>query len=412
MTRPAWRRALAPALCAAAGVMATRTATTQALDPTVAQEIRVGSPQGFAPLFRLDAARSGRTRYALPAQPAVLWRQRITGSIDLPAAVDERGGIVVAGASGIVQLSKSGVIEWSRSEPAVSGPVLTTRGERVVLTSNGELLYFTRSGELVRRLQLASAPVRTDAPLLPLEDGGLLVAAGGDVSRLTAGGSVRHSARFNDEVRALLQAPAGLVIATELGDVHGWSPPQPPRKLGSFGGRVSSGAALAGGRRLIASVEQTRLVELDLVTRARRTRVSVPGLLFQGTPVLTATQETRILSFEGTLLGHDANGQETARVPLTAGAASPDRRPATHFGGAPPLLVDGRGACAFALPNAEIGLVTAAGDVRTIREASCLDPVSLVPAGPQRVLLACRSGQLMLIGEAARSSAVERPRAQ
>jgi hypothetical protein len=279
--------------------------------------------------------------------------------------------------------------------------VLTTRGERVVLTGAGELVYFTRSGDVVRRLQLASAPLRTDAPLLPLEDGGVLVAAAGDVSRLTPSAGVRHVARFNDEVRTLLESPAGLVVTTELGDVHLWSPPPAPRKVGSFAGRVSTGAALVGGRRVIASVDQARLVEVDLSTRTRRVRVSVPGLLFQGAPVLTAGQETRILSFEGTLLGHEPGGQETLRVALTAGAASPDRRPATHFGGAPPLVLDARGTCAFALPNAEVGVVTADGDVRIAPEASCVDPVTLVPAGPGRMLLACRSGQLMLIGEGA-----------
>ncbi len=400
MTSACWPRSLARLLAAAVCCAPSGTASSQPLDPTVAQELRVGRPGGFAPLFRLDAARSGRTPLALPARPQVIWRQRITGSIDLPAAVDERGAIVVAGASGIVQLSKTGAIEWSRSEPAVSGPVLTTRGERVVLTGSGELLYFTRSGDVVRRLQLASAPLRTDAPLLPLEDGGVLVAAAGDVSRLTPSASVRHVARFNDEVRTLLESPAGLVVTTELGDVHLWSPPHAPRKVGSFAGRVSTGAALGSDRRVIASVDQSRLVELDLSTRSRHVRVSVPGLLFQGAPVLTPTHETRILSFEGTLLGHEAGGQETLRVALTAGAASPDRRPATHFGGAPPLLLDARGACAFALPNAEVGIVDADGDVHTAPEASCIDPVSLVPAGPRRMLLACRSGQLLMIGEA------------
>lgn len=401
MTRLPGRRSLGRVLCAAACCAGSGIASSQPLDPTVAQELRVGRPAGFAPLFRLDSARSGRTPFPLPVRPKVVWRQRITGSIDLPAAVDDKGAVVVAGASGIVQVSPAGAVEWSRSESAVSGPVLTTRGERVVLTSGGELLYFTRAGDLVRRLQLASAPLRADAPLLPLEDGGVLVAAAGDVLRLTPGASVRHVARFNDEVRTLLQAPAGLVVTTELGDVHLWSPPQPPRKLGSFAGRVSTGAALAANRRLLASVDQTRIVELDLGSRTRRVRVSVPGLLFQGSPVLTASHEIRILSFEGTLLGYDPSGQETLRVVLTAGAKSPDRRPATHFGGAPPLLLDARGVCGFALPNAEVGIVTPEGEVRTAPDASCLDPVSLVPAGPRRMLLACRTGQLMLLGEEA-----------
>ena len=399
------RRSLARILCGAACFASSTSASSQALDPSVAQELRVGKPRGFAPLFRLDAGRSGRASQPVPERPKLLWRQRITGSIDLPAAVDANGATVVAGASGIVQLSSTGRIEWLRSLAAISGPSLTTRGERVVLTGAGELLYFDPAGEIVQRVQVASAPLRTDAPLLPLEDGGLLVAAGGDVLRLNPGGSVRHVARFNDEVRALLQTPSAFVITTELGDVHVWSPPQLPRKLGNFAGRVSAGAALLDARRLVANVDQARIVEFDLRTRARRVRVASPGLQFHGAPAVMRNAETRILSFEGVLLGHDWRGQETLRVPLAGSAGSPDRRPATHFGGAPSLLLDPRGTCAFALPHAEAGVVTAAGELHVARDAACQDPVSLVPAGARRMLLACRSGQLFMIGETATAPA-------
>jgi hypothetical protein len=133
-------------VCAAACCAGSGVASSQPLDPTVAQELRVGRPAGFAPLFRLDSARSGRTSFPLPVRPKLVWRQRITGSIDLPAAIDDQGAVVVAGASGVVQLSSAGAVEWSRSESAVSGPVLTTRGERVVLTSSGDPSYGLRCG--------------------------------------------------------------------------------------------------------------------------------------------------------------------------------------------------------------------------------------------------------------------------
>jgi hypothetical protein len=122
----------------------------------------------------------------------------------------------------------------------------------------------------------------------------------------------------NDEVRALLQSERAFVFVTELGDVHSWSPPSGPRKLGNFGGRTSAGAALMQRDRLTAVVDQTRLVDFDLSTATRRVRADASSsLLLQGVPAITS-RETRTLSGDGLLIGHDLAGSETLRVALDA----------------------------------------------------------------------------------------------
>jgi hypothetical protein len=336
------------------------------------------------------------------------------GSIDLPAAVDEASSIVVAGASGIVQLSSMGRREWSIASggsPPVSGPILTSNGRRLVLTANGELLSISSTGQIRARVQLPANAIRSAAPALPLPDGGALLALGGELIQLEANHGIFAKARVNDEVRSIVHGPSGFLIVTEFGDIHRWLPPKPPVRLGEFGGHVSDGAVLGTANQLTAVVDRAKVVDFKLTTATRHLRIPPSGLVLQGPPAITAQLQTRVLSSDGLLLGHDLRGQETLRVALDTSRAN-NRRASADWGSAAPLVVDKTGWVAFALPSAELGVVSPSGEVRLARGAGCADPISLVPAGQRQLLLACRSGQVWMVGDTAKDSSEPKREAQ
>lgn len=375
--------------------------TAWALDPTLAHELRVGTPRGFAISARLDAARTGRAHSALPRNPRIVWRSRVTGSIDWPAVIDQHGSIALVSTVSLTQISSVGAVEWVlgfESAPPVTAPALTSDGLRVLLTASGELLGISARGHIRKRAQLPLRVVRSAVPLLPLEDGGLIVATSGDVLRLDANYAIVAQARVNDEVRSVVVSGHGLLIATELGDVYGWASPVPLTKLGSFGGRTPEGAALSSPERLTAVVDHARIVDFDVVTHSRFLRTSSAGAALLGPPAITAHGESRVLSTDGLLLGHDPAGRETVHMAVELAPNGAERGFALA-GAAPPLLVDPQGLVAFARPGSQVGVVDLNGEIRTADGSGCFDPVSLTPAGPARLLLACRSGQLWLLSD-------------
>jgi hypothetical protein len=374
------------------------TGGAEPLDPTLAQRWVVGTPRGSAPLARIDAERTGRTREPLPARPRVLWRARVQGGIAFAPVVDERGSLLAASPiASITQIGQGGKVLWTArtgATPAATSPVLTSDGTRVVLTQGGELLGFDASGSARFARTLPIAPVRAIADPLPLEDGGLLVSSGRTALRLDKGGAVQARASVDADVTALLGYDAAMLLVTERGDVHAWRPPAEPSRLASFAGRVE-GAARAG-KSLVAVVDQSKLVVLDLATGSRQERLELP-LGLSPWPALLADGGSRVVSFDGQLLGHDRNDNEAQRTALeppsapgpglTAGAASP------------PLIVDLEGRTGFVRPGLPAGVADRAGRPAVAEGAACLDPIAVVPAGKLRMLLACRSGAIWMLGQ-------------
>jgi hypothetical protein len=395
------RLALALAAIAIASLGIASLGRAQSVDPSLPQRLVVGPPSGHAPLHRVDAARTGRSTLALPSAPKVLWRARAQGGVHKPVAVDELGAIVVAGDGGqLSQLSRTGKLEWTLglggSRP-LTGPVILGDGARVVLGSDGELSAVDPSGKLRRRQRLPVAMSGRAAPPLPLSDGGLALGVGSHVLLLEATGALRGQANAPAAVEALVQGPAGLVFVTERGDVFGWQLPAAPRRIGSFGGRADEGAAAFGGR-LLAVVNRARLVELDLTSGALRVLADLPSL--QGPPAIARSGHTRITTYDGLLLGHDRTGKETLRVSLEPGAGLADAGASLATGlGAPPVLVDASGRVGFARPDVDFGVVDTEGKVKFAAGASCVAPVGLVPAGQGRMLVACASGILWMLGD-------------
>lgn len=360
----------------------------------------VGPPRGAAPMQRIDGARSGKSQSALPTAPRVLWRARIQGGIAHPAVVDERGSVVVSSPIAVVtELGANGKTAWAArtgSSPPAVAPVLTSDGTRVVLTDAGDLLGFDPNGRQRFAVPLRVPASAAAADPLPLADGGLVVAGGRHVLRLDRGGSTRTRARVDANAVALLARGSATLIVTDRGDVYEWRSGAEPSKLGSFGGGVS-GAALHGSR-LIAVVDGKRLVDLDLVTSTRHERVEIPRGL-GGPPALGADGSTRVVTLDGLLLAHDRTGKETLRVALEPPTVLGDAG-ATGFASSasPPVIVDAKGNVGFVRPGLDAGVVDPAGSIHAATGAACLDPVGVTPAGPDRMLLACRSGVVFLLG--------------
>jgi hypothetical protein len=268
----------------------------------------------------------------------------------------------------------------------------------VVLTTGGELFGFDRAGR--ERFSVALPLVATGrvAQPLPENDGGLVLAAGRNVIRLDRSGVVRASARLDADVATLLRRRSETLIVTERGEIFGWQPPAEPTELGSFAARVD-GAALDGDR-LSAVVDQKKLVELNLASGTKLQRADVPTGL-SGPPALLPGGATRVVTQDGMLLAHDAKGDETLRVALEPPSLIGDAGATvvSASNASPPLIVDAKGRVGFVRPGLDAGTVDSAGNVRAAAGAACIDPVGVAPAGSGRMVLACRSGVVFLIGD-------------
>jgi hypothetical protein len=391
------------AMLVAGGALFERPALAELVDPALAQRRVIGAPAGHAPMHRVDTTRSGRAKQTLPRRPRVLWRARLPGGIEHPVSVDERGSLLVAGAPGqLTELDARGKVRSTvrLGSAAACPPVLTSDGTRMIVNAGGELVAIDSAGRVRFRRALPVAFVRGAAPPLPLDDGGLVVAVGGAVLRLEPNGDVRERADVGGEVKSLLARNGASLIATERGDVFEWKPPAAPTKLGTFGGNVD-GAALCGNGRLCGIVDGERLIELKLASGARHVRVPGAALVLRGPPALLANGETRVVSADGLLLGHDATGKELLRValePTRAGGDAGTPLPPSQLA-APPTIVDAEGRSGFVRPWLEAGTVSADGEVALASGASCGDPIDVAPAGRGRMVVACRSGLLWMLSD-------------
>lgn len=419
----------AAALLASAG----GSARADTLDPSMPRTVVVGAPRGAAPSERLDPHRTGRSRSRLPATPVELWRRHVSGTIDVPPLVDADGNVIVAltNPPELVKIGPDARELW-RARVGVSGaalaPTLLGDGAIAVLAATGTVWGFAPSGAVRFSTPLGIARRDADAVPLALSDGGLLVAAGNVVIELDADGVVRARGTLDDRGPALnataagveraigaVDSPGGALVTTATGSVYQFRPPAAPRKIGSFGGVPSRGAMLADDRTLVAVVEGRRVVALDLPTGT--TQVRAGGVLFDAPPALGPGGLLIVTTQLGMLLGLDALGNEKLHVMLDKSAlgaaggtgAGVSSAGGTFLGGpggelkpSPPVVVDPGGRVAFLRAGGRVGVVTLAdppGRLEIASEKVCPGPVSLVPAGDKRMLVACRDGGLWMYGE-------------
>jgi PQQ-like domain len=377
-------------------------AETRALDPSLPHQRVVGAPRGPAPMPRLDGARTGRSRFTLPRVPRVVWRTRAPGGIEYPVAVADDGSVVASGSiPTLSEIARDGKLAWSvQTEQAspVTSPFILSDDTRVVVTSVPAVMGVGPAGHVRFRRALPAVNVTHFAPPLALDDGDFVLGLDAQVLKLMPNGDTEARADLPETVDSILAAGDRLLIVEESGAVFAWRPPAAPTQLASFGAKPNGGAAVCGSHALCAVVDPSRLVELDLKSGLRKTRAEVSGGL-QGPPAVLASGETRVVTMDGLLLGQRASGSETLQIALEPPSLAPAGS-APIGGAAPPVVVDARGDLGFVRAGLDAGVVDAHGAIHRAPGAACGDPVDVAPAGPDRLVVACRSGLLWMLGNA------------
>ncbi|MDI3291286.1 PQQ-binding-like beta-propeller repeat protein [Polyangium sp. 15x6] len=406
---------VAAALCAQPSPEIAR---AEGIDTTRPYTVVVGPPRGHAPSERVDARRTGQSKSRLPAVPVDKWRRHLGGTIEVAPVVDESGRIYTAlTVPEVVAYSPDGKEVWRTrlgSAPAIAPPVLTSDGTLLLVTSAGAAVGLGRDGRVQFATPLGQRGRDLDVAPLARSDGSVVV-GGRALVELDANGGVRARASLPERaVGALIEGPEGTIATGEAGGVYVFRPPNPPRKVGTFGGPLRRGAALEGGRTLLAVVNGKSLVGLDLKTGLTHVRAGDVGLGTYDEPVTIHPRGFAMFSTStGLLFGVDAAGNERLRMVLDKGAqpaapdpaAAPGTAAATGFFNAPAdarpspaMVVDAEGRVAFARQNGRVGVARPDGNVALVSEKLCAAPVAIQPAGDDKLVVACRDGTIWMLG--------------
>ncbi|XXX73655.1 hypothetical protein WMF30_39035 [Sorangium sp. So ce134] len=405
------RRLARVGLAAAAALLpaAAPFAFADGVDTSRPHTIVVGSPRGFAPSERLDARRTGRSAARLPYPAREAWRRQLRGGIDAAPLADAEGDLILTlTVPEVVKLGADGRERW-RVRIGDSAPLapaaITSDGTIALITSSGLAVGLTPAGRVRFAVPLGLRGRDADVAPLALDDGGLVAAAGRSLVELAADGSVRARAELPDRATgALLAGPGGTLVTTESGTVLTWRPPSAPRRLGSLGGVPRRGAALADARTLLAVVDGRRLVALDLPTGTTGVRAGGALGVLDGPPAVGAGGVAVVLSTAGLLVGVGPSGDEALRIPIDRSLAAPpaDGGLSGFFGPvdakpSPPVVIDRAGRVGFVRASGRAGVVEADGNVSIAAERVCAAPVAVVPAGEERMAIACRDGTVVML---------------
>jgi outer membrane protein assembly factor BamB len=385
----------------------------ESVTPGVATTVVVGRPSGVFPMGRADAARTGRTPDRLPDRPALIWQWAAGEALGFGAlAVDARGSVVVASFAGasVAQISRDGRDEWkgkTGSAPPIGGPVILSDGTRAVVTAAGVVFGFDAEGRrrFVTELGLQGKAART-APLA-LDDGGFAVGSANEVFFVSADGQVQGRCPIGERpAGALVQTARGVVVSTDTGSVYLARPPAFAAKVGSFGGDPGPGGAASDKDTLVAVVDHNRIVALDLRTGNARRLATPADLLLDGPVTLGTASAVMATTLSGLLVAFSPDGAEIRRTVLDARAISPITAAGTvnlaAISESPPLVTDAAGRVAFARVGGRVGVLSPDGTLAEIDQAHCAAPVALAPAGKGRLVVACRNGSVLMLGDAIR----------
>jgi hypothetical protein len=383
------------------------------VEPNEPATVVVGPSPGFSPMGRVDGRRRGRAHDPLPEHPKVLWRRAGRGGLDFaPLAVDARGAILVPSATlpELSQLSAEGGELWrapTGAGPSVTGSVILGDGTRFLATSAGEARGFTPLGKPRFATPLDTQERNAKVGLLPLEDGGVAVAAGHEVIEIDASGKLRQRTRVAERIAGpLVETIAGTIATASSGAAYavraGYA-----KRLGTLGGDPSeSGASTPDGRTLWAVVDHQRVVVLDLVTGATEVRFAVSDQSLHGPIVFSRADALVLLTWTGVLITVSPSGTEARRTPLEPRFATlitdAGKVDFAALDESPPPVTDADGRIAFARVGGRVGVVAPDGAVNLVATSSCSSPAALAPAGARRMVVGCRDGSILLIGEEAR----------
>jgi hypothetical protein len=409
--RPAAHLAvLAVTAAFAAATLASPVTRATEVEPTQPTTIVVGPPPGIAPMARVGGGRTGRAHDPLPDRPTVLWRRTGYGALDFaPLAVDARGAVIVPSASvpELSQLSAAGVEMWRTSTgrgPAVTGAVILGNDMRLVGTSAGEIVRVSSDGKrrLVATLALQDRNARMG--ILPLDDGGAAIAGGHEVDDIDADGGLRHRTRLPERTTGPLVATlAGTVATSPSGTVYlvrsGYA-----KRLGTLGGDPSeSGASTPDGRALWAVVDHQKIVALDLSSGVARIHFAVTDQSLHGPVVFGRNDALVITTWTGVLVHVSATGQDVRRVALEPRFATlvtdAGKIDFAALDESPAPITDHEGRTGFARVGGRLGVVLADGTLRAVVGPTCSSPAALSPAGPRRMVVGCRDGTILMLGD-------------
>lgn len=355
-----------------------------------------GAPRGWASTEGVDWARSYLMADApSPRAARALWQAQVPGGVSCNVLVDDEGRVFAAGQGHVTQLSREGAREYSRltGNPAALTATLLADGTRVVLTLDGHVVAWSRSGKTRFSLELEAQPPGARGTLLPLPDGGVLVSLGARLFEIETGGAMRGRAVLKHAIDHTLIAQERSVIIDDSGAVMTWDGESPPERRGSFGGRVTR-VVTRGPSSLVGLSTDRGLIELSLETGEVTLLAGGEkgGLL----PVLarSANESFAVMTADGIAF---LQGAGTLPTPGPSRASKPDRVGQAH------LLASPDGTLVSFTSNAALRLQKGA-ESHELPDVRCGHPVSLVPAGPSRVVAACSSGQLWLIGGQAASA--------
>ncbi|HWO09674.1 MAG TPA: hypothetical protein VNN80_09355 [Polyangiaceae bacterium] len=366
----------------------TATSAAAGVETSLPQALWLGAPSGPTSAREVDA--SG-TRHAaalpVPDRARVAWQRRLAAGVSGNLLVDADGRIFAPGLRRVTELAPDGSPRHELEAPftACVAAALLADGTRAVLTREGRVIGWTEAGARALQAELPVPPPTASSALVPLPDGGLLVASGRWLFVFDASRGSPLYASTPVAIAHVRLVQERVLLIDERGRVLEWVRNGAPRVLGELSGPAA--AVLGDGERLVALTGSRALETLDLASgRVRQhARFDAPGPL----PLLALAEPGSWV-----LLGPDGDW-----LVLGASPAPPARlRPSRDAGGRrdAQLLVDAGGVVAQWGSNRPLVLSSAAGE-RTLPGVRCSDPVSLVPAGEGRLLAACGSGAIWAI---------------
>lgn len=388
-------------------------ARADVLDPAAPTTIVLGPPSGYAAVDRLDARRSGLSPTKLPSNPKELWRVELTSGLRTAPVVGQDGGIYAALlAPEVVHVDAKGGQLWRTGlsgKSAVTPPVLSSDGTLHVVSEDGSLWALEPDGRVRFRVPLGIRTHEAHTTPLPLADGNVVVAGQNTLVVVDRDGTLVRRASFGPGalVGGILQRDDALVVTAASGVVFEWRAPMPPRQRGSFSSTLSSGATLVGTRTLVAVVGRSRLEALDLETGARRPLIGDGGapLIYEGPPAISADGIVHVSTMPGELIAVGPDGAQRrtvlddASLMLSPDAGAPIAAVIGHRDRAsPPVIIDGDGRVGFVRSTGRVGIAHNGG-LRIASSRFCARPLSVLPAGPGRMLVACGSGSLGMFGD-------------
>jgi len=375
----------------AAGLFLT-SVPSRALDPGIALRLESAPSGSAAATPRLDVNGTNQTSALLPEHPSVLWQTRVAPPLVGEASADASGRLLVAhGSDRLTALDARGHSAWSLRVGAelALGPLPVGRGRTLLVTRDARIVRVSAQGTIEARESLPWGMLEQQPIVTSTRDGGAIIAAGSSLARLGPLGTRGYEARFPDPIRAVFEWQGSTVAVGYAGGVFIRAAAGDPVQSGSFGEPVRA-VALVGER--LYGVGRHELVMLDLVSKERRVVFADPSAELRDLAALGGGR-LRLVAARALLVDLEPSGHELARQTL----------PLAESGGELGSIVSDRtGRTLLGASGSALVHITPQGDIATLPDASCLDPMRPTPVADGRFVVACRSGLLRAFSDKGR----------